>query len=105
MITAITDKCSGTTRTQAYHEYCANRTRGYASEFISSALEEHPFLLEDKTYLDYIATRPGVEKVDGEHGLFSDDGVSIALNAEVEKMREFRGHVYMVFFPVEESAI
>lgn len=103
MITAITDKCSGTTRTQAYHEYCANRTRGYASEFISTALEEHPFLLEDKTYLDYIATRPGVEKVDGEHGLFSDDGVSIDLNAEVEKMREFRGNVFTVIMSLKRE--
>ena len=44
MITAITDKCSSTTRTSEYREFCENRTRGSASEFISSALEDHPFL-------------------------------------------------------------
>ena len=103
MITAITDKCSGTTRTSEYKEFCQNRTRGYASEFISSALEDHPFLLEDKTYLDYIATRPRTEMLGGTHGLFSDDGVSIDLKDEVEKMREFRGNVFTVIMSLKRE--
>ena len=53
MITAITDKCSGTTRTSEYREFCENRTRGSASELIASALEDHPFLLEDKKKSHY----------------------------------------------------
>ena len=103
MITAITDKCSGTTRTSEYKEFCQNRTRGYASEFISSALEDHPFLLKDKTYLDYIATRPRTEMLGGTHGLFSDDGVSIDLKDEVEKMREFRGNVFTVIMSLKRE--
>lgn len=103
MITAITDKCSGTTRTSEYREFCENRTRGSASEFIASALEDHPFLLEDKTYLDYIATRPRTEMVGGEHGLFSGEGVSINLKDEVEKMREFRGNVFTVIMSLKRE--
>ena len=103
MITAITDKCSGTTRTSEYREFCENRTRGSASEFIASALEDHPFLLEDKTYLDYIATRPRTEMVGGEHGLFSGEGVSINLKDEVEKMREFQGNVFTVIMSLKRE--
>ena len=40
---------------------------------------------ENKTYLDYIGTRPRVEKT-GQHGLFSDEGIVLDLDAEREKL-------------------
>jgi len=78
-----------------YSDYTKYQTKGCASEFISRALEEHPELLENKTYLDYIATRPLVEK-SGEHGLFSDEGKTLSLSEESEHIRNHRGNIFTV---------
>lgn len=63
-------------KTVEYRDYAGTKTKGSASEFISTVLESHPELLSDKTYLDYIATRPRVDKIEGTHGLFSEEGVA-----------------------------
>jgi hypothetical protein len=83
-------------RMQEYGSYASSKTKGAASEFISAALENHPHLLSDKTYLDYIATRPRVERIGGKHGLFSSDGVAIDLDEEAEKVRQHEGNVFTV---------
>lgn len=49
-------------------------------------------LTEEKTYLDYIGTRPRVEKF-GENGLFSDEGESLVMEAEREKLNQHQGRV------------
>ena len=49
-------------RMQEYGSYASSKTKGSASEFISAVLENYPHLLSDKTYLDYIATRPRVSQ-------------------------------------------
>ena len=86
----------GCRRLQEYGSYASSKTKGAASEFISAVLENYPHLLSDKTYLDYIATRPRVEKIEGRHGLFSSDGVVIDLDEEAEKVRQHEGNVFTV---------
>jgi len=49
-------------------------------------------LSEEKTYLDYIGTRPRVEKF-GANGLFSDEGESLVMDAEREKLNQHQGRV------------
>ena len=57
-----------------YEDYTAKPTVGNASELISRALEDAAgSILDEKTYADYIATRPRAQRF-GAHGLFTDDG-------------------------------
>ena len=79
------------------------QTKGAASEFISAALETFPELLSEKTYLDYIATRPRVERVEGSHGLFTDKDVPINLSAEAEALRNHNGNVFTVIVSLKRE--
>ena len=77
-----------------YEDYRRVKTLGNASEFITRALEENMDRAADsKTYADYIATRPRVERF-GSHGLFTDDGVQVQLNKVSQELNEYTGHVY-----------
>ena len=62
-----------------YEDYIENPTRQNASAFISIVAEYNPQLFADReTYINYIATRPNVEKHGG-HGLFgAEDKTDIA---------------------------
>ena len=63
-----------------YEDYLQTPTLGSASEFISRAVEDNADELRtQKTYADYIATRPRAERF-GSHGLFTDDGVEVQLS-------------------------
>ena len=58
-----------------YEDYQREKTVGAASEFITRAIEDNAHeILNQRTYADYIGTRPGAERF-GSHGLFTDDGV------------------------------
>lgn len=79
-----------------YEDYIENPTRQNASAFISVVAESNPQLFEDReTYLNYIATRPNVEKF-GEHGLFgSEDDVDLkGVKSELSK------HNGVVWMPI-----
>lgn len=53
-----------------YEDYIENPTMQNASAFISIIAEQNPQIFESReTYINYISTRPNVEK-HGEHGLF-----------------------------------
>lgn len=55
-----------------YEDYVKEPTKENASEFITRALEDNAnTAIFNKTYADYIATRPGVEK-HASHGLFTN---------------------------------
>lgn len=86
-----------------YREYSKHPTRGSASEFIARAIEENHNLLESKTYLDYIATRPRAERIDGKHGLFSDNGKVLNLPDEVRKLSEHNGVIYTVIISLKRE--
>lgn len=77
-----------------YEDYIKNPTRENATEFITRALEDNAD--EDincKTYADYIATRPRVEKY-GSHGLFSDAGMVINLKEVSAQMNMHQGNIW-----------
>jgi len=80
------------TDSEEYDIYINTLTRNTARELISSVFDEHPYLLDKKTYLDYIATRPGVQRIES-HGLFSDKDKDIILSKEKEKLINFKGRV------------
>lgn len=90
-------------QTNEYAEFEQYPTRGNASELIASVIEAHPELLDEKTYLDYIATRPRAEKIGGTHGLFSDDGMVLDLSDEVRKLQAYSGNVYSVIVSVKRE--
>ena len=94
LIIKFCEAYSGCKRLQEYRSYTSSKTKGSASEFISAVIENYPHLLSDKTYLDYIATRPRVERIEGRHGLFTKDGVAIDLDEEAEKLRQHEGNVF-----------
>jgi len=76
-----------------YNEWQIFHTRGYASEFIARAFEDAPEMLESKSYLDYIATRPRAERF-GSHGLFSDDGKELVLDRERKEIQSYGKHIF-----------
>lgn len=79
-----------------YEDYIENPTRQNASAFISIVAEHNPGLFADKeTYLNYIATRPNVEK-GPEHGLFgNEDNINLS---EVKKA--LSEHKAVVWLPI-----
>lgn len=77
-----------------YSDYVEDPTVENASEFISRAVEENLFELEDKkTYADYIATRPRVQKF-GTHGLFTKEGEHVQLSKVSKELNEHEGIVW-----------
>lgn len=90
-------------RLEEYGDYNTKRTKGAASEFISAIIENYPELLSDKTYLDYIATRPRAERIEGTHGLFSDHNVALDLYEESDRLRDFNGNVFTVIVSLKRE--
>ena len=86
-----------------YSDYTECSTRASASEFISAVIENYPELLNEKTYLDYIATRPRAERIEGAHGLFSDEGPTIDIQKEADAVRAFQGNVFTVIVSVKRE--
>ena len=90
-------------RLPEYKSYQQAKTKGAASEFISAVLENHPEMLSEKTYLDYIATRPRAERVAGTHGLFTDEGVAIHLEEEAERIQNHNGNIFTVIVSLKRE--
>ena len=77
-----------------YEDYVLKPTVGNASELITRAIEENvDSILDSKTYADYIATRPGAQRF-GSHGLFSDEGKVVNLNAVSRELNLHDGNVW-----------
>lgn len=79
-----------------YEDYMENPTKQNASALISVIAESNPQIFSDReTYLNYIATRPNVEK-HGEHGLFGvEDAVELAKVKE-----EVSNHNGVIWTPI-----
>ena len=103
IILRFTDAHPHLKKTVEHRDYVGAKTKGTASEFISMVLENFPELLSDKTYLDYIATRPRVEKIEGAHGLFSDEDVALDLPTETDRMRNHNGNVFTVIVSLKRD--
>ena len=102
---------SGKRGADKYTRYIATRegvekvspTRGNASDFIERCIEDNcDKTLDDTTYADYIATRPGAEKR-GEHGLFSDIGKEVNLKQVSDELRNFDGNVWTVIISLRRE--
>lgn len=78
-----------------YEDYLANPIRKTASEFITRAMEDNVGnpILNQKTYADYIATRPNVEK-NGDHGLFTNTDEEIILSKVSKELNEHEGNIW-----------
>ncbi len=77
-----------------YEDYLAKPNRENASEFITIALEQNLDKIGGREkYLDYIANRPRVEKVDT-HGLFNGGDDSLILAQVAEEVSAHTGNVW-----------
>ena len=77
-----------------YEDYTAKPTVGTAFELISRALEDvADSALDEKTYADYIATRPRAQRF-GAHGLFTDDGTPVNLRKVSHELNRHEGNVW-----------
>lgn len=86
-----------------YADYLENKTVGNASEFITRALEDNAFeMVDSKTYADYIATRPRVQKF-GTHGLFSDSDEPIELEQISLELLSYKGNVWTVIISLRRE--
>lgn len=92
LIKSILKDVPGIKESDEYQTYVTYSTRGKAQDLISTALDDYPKLLDNKTYLDYIGTRPRVEKFSN-NGLFSDDGETLVMSQERENLNKFDGRV------------
>ena len=103
LIADLTKRFHSICQTSEYSSYLNEPTKGSASELIASVIESHPDLLYDKTYLDYMATRPRVDKMSGTHGLFSEEGKQLDLAEASRKVSEFNGNVFTIIVSVKRE--
>ena len=86
-----------------YEKYSTSPMRGNATDLITKILDDRAEeLAEAKTYADYIATRPRVEKI-GSHGLFSDEGKPIQLSKVSEELNQYEGNVWTVILSLKRE--
>ena len=86
-----------------YEDYQREKTVGAASEFITRAIEDNAHeILNQKTYADYIGTRPGAERF-GNHGLFTDDGVQVKLKEVSQELNAHQGNVWTLIISLRRE--
>lgn len=79
---------------EEYKKFLKENTKGSATDFINFAFDNVVENSNDKKmYVNYIATRPKVEK-HGVHGLFSVDGVVENLNEVLDEIESHKGMVF-----------
>ncbi|WP_066460127.1 MobP3 family relaxase [Anaerotruncus rubiinfantis] len=77
-----------------YEDYLALPNRENASEFITATLEQHIEQIGGREkYLDYIANRPRVEKLDS-HGLFTAGDEKLVLEQVASEVSAHTGNVW-----------
>ncbi len=77
-----------------YEDYIKKPTRKNASELINAVVERIDIEEFDREkYINYIAQRPRVEKIDA-HGLFSNDGVVENLSEKSKEIAKHKGVVW-----------
>ena len=77
-----------------YEDYIRDLTIENASEFISVALEQNVDKIgKRKNYVDYIANRPGAQKI-GKHGLFTGGDDNLILSRIADEVSNHEGNVW-----------
>ena len=78
-----------------YEDYQASSTRGNASEFITRAIEDnYEQVAKKENYVDYIASRPRVQKL-GTHGLFTAEDGPLVLSQVADEVAHHPGVVWL----------
>lgn len=86
-----------------YEDYLTKQTRGNASEFISRAMEDnYDKVAKLENYTQYIATRPGAEKIMG-HGLFTAADDPLVLTHVAEAVANHKGNVWLPIISVRRE--
>ena len=86
-----------------YEDYQQAPTLGSASEFISQALEVYAGETAGRAgYLEYIGTRPRVEK-QGSHGLFTSAGEPISLGGVAKELDAHRGNIWTAIYSLRRE--
>lgn len=98
LIKTITNSYSESKEYIEYDEYQKSKTKGSATEFINSFIEQNADRAEQlKSLVTYMAERPSVEKL-GTHGLFSETEESINLNEVADAVSNHDGIVFTHVF-------
>lgn len=85
-----------------YEDYYKTPTLGTASAFITMALDANLHEINSESgYMQYIATRPHVQKR-GTHGLFSSDA-AVDLNAAMSELESHEGNVWTVIYSLRRE--
>ena len=106
LISQILQEFPDTKELFEYEDYLAQPNRENASEFITIALEQNLDKIGGREkYLDYIANRPRVEKLDT-HGLFTGGDDPLVLSKVAEEVSAHTGNVWMPIISLrrEDSA-
>lgn len=88
-----------------YNEYISAPSRYSAAEFIEQAEEIYSSHLDKReNFVDYIAHRPGVQKL-GAHGLWNADGQVPVMQAAIDKVSQHGGNVWtpIISLPREDA--
>ncbi len=102
-VQCVVDVCKECKKLEEYRYYLGSKTRDSATEFLSAAYEAYPEIFTVSPYLKYIATRPNAERVEGTHGLFSDEGVALNLQDEADRIRNHNGNIFTVIVSLKRS--
>ena len=85
-----------------YEDYCKTPTLGTASAFISMALDANLHEIDPESgYMQYIATRPRVQKR-GTHGLFSS-ATAVDLASAISELEAHEGNVWTIIYSLRRE--
>ena len=85
-----------------YEDYCKTPTLGTASAFITMALDANLHEIDSESgYMQYIATRPRVQKR-GAHGLFSS-ATAVDLNTAMSELEAHEGNVWTIIYSLRRE--
>ena len=85
-----------------YEDYCKTPTLGTASAFITMALDANLHEIDSESgYMQYIATRPRVQKR-GAHGLFSS-ATAVDLTAAMSELEAHKGNVWTIIYSLRRE--
>ena len=85
-----------------YEDYCKTPTLGTASAFITMALDANLHGIDSESgYMQYIATRPRVQK-HGSHGLFSSS-TSVDLASAMSELESHEGNVWTIIYSLRRE--
>ena len=93
LITKLTKDFPEAKELGEYSDYKDKPTKANASVFITRALEENWFHVQQSDgYMKYIATRPRAERL-GDHGLFGDED-AVDLEKTMRELDQYSGNVW-----------